>query len=471
MVEFGSLIDGKEVTSGEWLESRDPWTGEALGRVSIAHWNDIDRALEIAHRGWLNPPPPSERADSANNVAELIKEHQIDLVSLLIAETGKPYQFALGEVERLERTFRLASQGGDVLKDEVLDLSYDPRSNDYAGRWRRFAIGPVLGFVPYNWPLNLAAHKLAPALIAGCPVVFKLSSLTPLSSYALCKLLIEGGVRKDFVCAFYASNELAQQALKDDRIKMLSFTGSPKVGWMLKSLVNTKKVLLELGGNAPVIVEPDADLRLAAKRSLISGFGYAGQVCISAQNIFVHESVYNVFQEIILEELQLIVSGNPRDENTINGPLIDENAKKKVVDMINGAVSLGAIKHEAQAEEHPLLIPPTILENVPETAPAFCEEIFGPVLTLNKYSSLDELIKKLNAGKYRLHASIFTSSSDTAEKCFDELRYGGVIHNESPSLRFDSMPYGGEGESGFGREGVRFAIEEMTVPKSFLWRK
>lgn len=471
MVEFGSLIDGKEVTSGDWLESHDPWTGEVIGRISIANWDEIDKALEIAHQAWLNPPPLSERLDAANNVTELIKEHQTDLVNLLIAETGKPYQFALGEVERLERTFRLASQGGDFLNDEILDLSYDPRNQGFAGKWGRFAIGPVLGFVPYNWPLNLAAHKLAPALIAGCPVVFKLSSLTPLSSYALCKLLIEGGAREDFVCAFYISNELAQRTLKDDRIKMLSFTGSPKVGWMLKSLANKKKVLLELGGNAPVIVEPDADLRLAAKRSAISGFGYAGQVCISAQNIFVHEKVYNVFQEIILEELQTIVSGNPRNENTINGPLIDENAKKKVVDMVNHAVSLGATKHEAQADEHPLLISPTILENVPETAPAFCEEVFGPVLTLNKYDDLDSLINKLNAGRYRLHASIFTSSSETAEKCFRELHYGGVIYNESPSLRFDSMPYGGEGDSGFGREGVRFAIEEMTVPKSFLWRK
>ncbi|HWP31112.1 MAG TPA: aldehyde dehydrogenase family protein [Fimbriimonadales bacterium] len=472
MIEFGSLICGKEEISGSWLDSYDPWTGEKLGRVAEATPEQIESALAIAEEAWENPPPLEERKAVVAQMAELVNEHRSWLVDLLIQETGKPKQFAIGEVERLERTFRLSTEITDELRDRPLDLSYDPRGEQFAGLWNRFPVGPILAFVPYNWPYNLAAHKLAPAMIAGCPILLKVSPLAPLCSFALGKLLIEAGAPKGFIAVMHISNENAQNALKHERIKMLSFTGSPRVGWMLKELAQKKKVLLELGGNAPVIVEADANLDLAAQRSAYSGYGYAGQVCISAQNVFVHRDVYNEFREKLIRYTEETVTGDPRKEDCVCGPLISEEAAKTIQEKIESAVKRGAkIIAQAKAEKHPRLLPPTLVENPPPDEPVFCEEIFGPVLTLNSYVELDSLIETLNRGRYRLQASLFTSNDSTADKAYRTLRYGALVCNESPSLRFDSMPYGGEGESGFGREGVRFALEEMTSPRTFLWRK
>jgi len=472
MVEFGSLICGKEVPSESWLDSIDPWTGEKLGRVAEATPQHIEFALEVAEEAWENPPPLEERKEIVVRMAELVNEHRNWLVDSLIQETGKPRQFAIGEVERLERTFRLSAELTDELRDRLLDLSYDPRGEQFSGLWNRFPVGPVLAFVPYNWPFNLAAHKLAPGMIAGCPILLKVSPLAPLCSLALGKLLIEAGAPKGFIAVLHMSNDNAQSTLEDKRIKMLSFTGSPRVGWMLKELAQKKKTLLELGGNAPVIVEADADLDLAAKRSAYSGYGYAGQVCISAQNIFVHRDVYNDFREKLIHYTEQTVTGDPRREDCVCGPLITEEAAKTIRGKIESAVKRGAkIIAQAKAEKHPRLIPPTLVEKPPVDEPLFCEEIFGPVLTLNSYEDLDSLIDNLNRGRYRLQASLFTKNDSLADKAYRTLRYGTLVCNESPSLRFDSMPYGGEGESGFGREGVRFALEEMTTPRTFLWRK
>ncbi len=472
LVEFGSLVGGSWETSGEWLASVNPWTGEEIGRCSVATAQHLERALEGAVRSWQSPIPLEERVAIVERCADLIADRQEELVSLLIAETGKPRLFAVSEVQRLERTFRLASKVEGVLGEISLDLSYDPRGLHFRGLWRRFPVGPILAFVPYNWPYNLAGHKLAPAIVSGCPVILKVSPLAPLCSFSLASLLMEAGVPKGFLSVLHLSNELAQSAVKDDRVRMLSFTGSARVGWMLKDLAPRKKVLLELGGNAPVLVEPDADLALMAERVSLSGYGYAGQVCISAQNVFVHESIYEAAKRHLADATERTVVGDPRRDDVVCGPLISEEALRKVRERVADALDLGArIVAQAPSEVHPRVMSPTLVENVPLASELVCEEIFGPVLTLSSYRALDDVLEHLNRGRYRLHASIFTDSEKVARRVFYVLRYGGVIWNDSPSVRFDSMPYGGEGESGFGREGVRFALEEMTSPRVFLMRR
>lgn len=469
MDEKPMIVAGRQVAFGERLESRNPWSGEVLGSIPLAADENIETALNGATAAWENPPPLDERIAVCKNVADAIKEKQSQFVDLLIRETGKPKQFAIGEVERMERTFRLASQAGDEMQSKTLDLGFDPRGKDFEGTWQRFPVGPIIGFVPYNWPLNLAAHKLAPAIVAGCPVIMKVSQLAPLCTLALGETLLDSGMQPQALSILHLTHDQAQRILVDPRIKMLSFTGSPAVGWMLKEKVPRKRVLLELGGNAPVIVCEDADLELAATRTAISGYGYAGQVCISAQNVFVHQSVHETLLELLARKTQTCKTGDPSLEETVCGPLIDENAKSKVVTRI--ANSGATVVARAGAPDHPLVVPPTLLADVPKNAEVFCEEIFGPVLNVVPYENLQQLFAELNAGKYRLHASIFTNNTETAERAFQTLRYGGVIVNESPSLRFDNMPYGGEGDSGFGREGVRFAIEEMTVPRTNLARQ
>ncbi|MCH8275750.1 MAG: aldehyde dehydrogenase family protein [Armatimonadetes bacterium] len=471
VTEAGAIVAGEECATGEWLESGDPWTNETIGRCAVSNWEQCDRALEAAINAWESPPPLPDRVRAAVRAADLIADRQAELTDLLMRETGKPTQMALGEVQRLERTFRLASESANELDDRPLDLSFDPRGSGVAGSWRRFAAGPVMAFVPYNWPLNLAAHKLAPALIAGCPVLLKVSPLAPLCSFALGRLLLDAGVAPAFLSVMHLSDELAQRVLKDDRVKTLSFTGSARVGWMLKEMVPTKRVALELGGNAPVIVEPDADLERMADLTALSGYAYAGQVCISAQNVFVHEAVYKEAHAQLAHATEATRTGDPRTDGVVCGPLINEGAAQKVRDRIGNAVRDGArVVATAHAEEHPKLARPTLVEEVPRDQELFCEEVFGPVLTLTRYKSLVDLMAQLNRGRYRLHASIFTASRETADLAFTTLRYGGVIHNDSPSIRFDNMPYGGEGLSGFGREGVRFALLEMTTPRALLHR-
>lgn len=463
------IVAGEQVPVGERLLSRDPWSGEVLGSMPRASDENIASALDGAIRAWENPMPLNERVAVCANAADAIHKNQSQFVDLLIRETGKPKQFAVGEVERMERTFRLASQAGDEIFAKPLDLRFDPRGKDFEGRWQRFPVGPIIGFVPYNWPLNLAAHKLAPAIVAGCPVVMKVSQLAPLCTLTLGETLLDAGMQSEALSILHLTHEQAQSMLVDSRIKMLSFTGSPAVGWMLKEKMPRKRVALELGGNAPVIICEDADLELAATRTAMSGYGYAGQVCISAQNVFARRYVYDAALELLARKTETCKTGDPSLDDTVCGPLIDEYAKSKVVTRLSS--SGATVVARAGAPDHPLIVPPTLLADVPKQAEVFCEEIFGPVLNVVPFDDLEQLFDELNAGKYRLHASIFTNDANTAERAFQRLRYGGVIVNESPSLRFDNMPYGGEGESGFGREGVRFAIEEMTVPRTTLVRR
>jgi acyl-CoA reductase-like NAD-dependent aldehyde dehydrogenase len=463
------ILGGKPEFADSSLPSSAPWSGRELGAICAATDAQVEAALHLAEKAYRSPMPLEERLAVCSRASIAILRRKLEFVELLIEETGKPRQFADSEVERMSATFYLASQAGDAMHKVGLDLSFDRRGAGFFGKWQRFAVGPILGFVPYNWPLNLAAHKLAPAIVAGCPIVMKVSPLAPLCTLALGELLIECGMQPESLSVMHLSNDQAQKMLTDPRIRMLSFTGSPSVGWMLKERVPRKRVALELGGNAPVIICEDADLPLAVSRTALSGYAYAGQVCISAQNVFVQEKVFNEALSMLADATVSCKTGDPGLDDTVCGPLIDDSARNRVLDRIER--SGAKVVARAKSEDHPLLVPPTLLTDVDPKSDVFCEEIFGPVLNVVSFERIEGLVDELNRGRYRLQASIFTSNQETAEFAFRSLQYGGVVVNESPSLRFDNMPYGGEGDSGFGREGVRFAIEEMTTPRTGLIRR
>ncbi|MFN8138441.1 MAG: aldehyde dehydrogenase family protein [Fimbriimonadales bacterium] len=450
----------------------NPWTNELIGEIAYATPEEIDSAAANAWTSSRLEVSLEERTRLLATVADQIEAHAEPLAQSLVREIGKPIRFARAEVARTAHTFRLASLQGDLLAEQSVDVRYDARGTNFDVSYMRFPIGPVLGFVPYNWPYNLSAHKIAPAILTGCPIILKLSPLAPLSTLALVSLIHDCGVNKDQVRALHMTNEDATKLLTDDRIRMLSFTGSPAVGWSLKAKIPKKKALLELGGNAPIIIHSDADIEQAVAFTVSSGYAYAGQVCISAQNVLVQQQVFHKVRERLAAATEQCATGDPELPETICGPMINESAALRVRSLIDGAVREGArVVARAAAAEHSNLCPPTLLEAVPATNPAYCEEVFGPVMTIKSFGEFGEAITEANRSKFRLQASVFTSAEPLAKLAFEQLEFGGVVWNDSPSVRFDSMPYGGEGESGFGREGIQWAVDEMTYPRSFVRKK
>jgi acyl-CoA reductase-like NAD-dependent aldehyde dehydrogenase len=369
----------------------------------------------------------------------------------------------------LALTFDLAADLCEGYGMGEVDLSYDPRGPDYSARVERFPVGPVLGIVPYNWPLNLAAHKVAPALAVGCTIVLKASSQAPLSTLALGRLIHEAGCPPGVVNTVVCPSPIAEKMALDSRIAKVSFTGSPQVGWALKERLPGKKVTLELGGDASAIVMPDADLEWATKRIVAGKFGYAGQICISVQHARVHEDVYDQMRARLTEATVECPSGDPMDPQVVCGPLISDSAADRVMEWISEAVAGGA-KLLAGGTRSGRVVAPTLLENVPPHSKLGCEEVFGPVLTLSRFSSLDQAIEDVNSSRYGIHCGVFTRDPVVADRCFRELEVGGVVIDDYPTLRFDALPYGGVKESGFGREGVAYAMDEMTEPKSLVRR-
>ncbi|HZH97714.1 MAG TPA: aldehyde dehydrogenase family protein, partial [Fimbriimonadaceae bacterium] len=352
---------------------------------------------------------------------------------------------------------------------EALPVDYDPRGSGYTCRVERFPIGVVFGIVPYNWPYNLAAHKLAPALAVGNTVVLKPSSTACLSTLTLARIIQEAGCPAGVVNAVPCPSSIVEKALNDPRIAMLSFTGSPPVGWKLKGLLPEKRVSLELGGDASAIVAPDADLDWATTRIVQGAYGYAGQICIAIQHVLVHESIYTDMRERLVRATTECSWGDPELEETVCGPVINSDAADKVEAWRDEAVAAGAVVI-AGGERRGNTVQPTLLEGVPCSVKLANEEVFGPLLTLAPYRDLDEALARVNSSDYGIQAGIFTRDLSVAERAFRELEVGGVIVNDYPTLRFDSMPYGGVKRSGFGREGVRYAMDEMTELKTLVVR-
>jgi acyl-CoA reductase-like NAD-dependent aldehyde dehydrogenase len=477
MAGQGFLLNGRWVTEGEKVSIHSPFDGSFAGETYLASAEHLEEAIAASVRAFevARKLPPEERQRMLLAVAQGIAGQKEEFAALIALEAGKPIRTARIEVDRAVFTFTLAATEALELhnKDEVLRLRTDLNATSAVrtGMVRRFPIGPIAAITPFNFPLNLVAHKLAPAMAVGCPVVLKPAPQTPLTALKLAGLINDAGWPAGGLNVLPISNEVAAKLVSDDRLKMLSFTGSSTVGWQLKAQAGKKRVVLELGGNAACIVAEDADLEEAAARCAVGGFSYAGQSCISVQRIFAQQRVFSQFIDVLVRRVLALKCGDPREEATDVGPLIRESDAARVEEWINEAVR-GSAKLLCGGKRimSGRGIEPTVLTNTSSQQRVNCEEIFGPVVTVEAYEALDEALQRVNASRYGLQAGIFTKSEKYVAEAFEALEVGGVIVNDVPTYRSDQMPYGGVKDSGMGREGVKYAMEEMMEMKVLVSR-
>lgn len=465
------FINGGHVSAEESQPVASPWSGDTLGHVCLADAAQVEEAVATAHAAFqtTRKATADSRAAVLENIAALIAKRRADFVSTIVAEAGKPVTFAEAETERARLTFRFAA--ALALADEGHGITMDASAPGagHFGMVKRFPIGVILGITPFNFPLNLVAHKVAPCLATGNTMVLKPALKTPLSSLLLAEVLDAAGVPPGQINVVPFHHDRIAPLLEDARIKMVSFTGSAAVGWRLKSQAAKKKVALELGGNAAVVVEPDCDWQAAIPKIASAAFGYAGQSCISVQRILVHKDISDSFRDALVAAIrEKIVVGDPREAATIVGPMINPGERAKILDWIKAAEARGArLLTPLRVEGHSVL-GPVLLENVPSDCAVLCEEAFAPLAVLQTYDSFPEALEIVNDSAFGLQAGVFTSDIRKALLAFEELEVGGVLVGQVPTFRVENMPYGGVKESGFGREGVRYAMEEMTEPRSLV---
>lgn len=453
------------------LEVRDKYTGEVVTRVAMADADAIERAIAAASAAApaMRRLASYQRQDILLHCVRRLTEEREFLAQMLRVEGGKALAHARGEVARLIDTFRIAAEESVRIGGEVLPLDITARAADYRGMWRRVPIGPCSFITPFNFPLNLAAHKIAPAIAAGCPFVLKPGPRTPLGALFLGSILAETALPPGAFSIVPCSIAAAAPLVEDDRLNLLSFTGSQRVGWDMKARAGRKKVVLELGGNAACVVDADADLEDAAARITIGGFYHAGQSCIGVQRVLIHRDVYEETKALLVAAANAVVTGDPREEETFLGPMIDAREAERVESWIRAAEAAGATVLCGGTRDG-AMVTATILEGVPKDQAAWCSEIFGPVIVLRPFASFDEALAEVNDSPFGLQAGIFTRDIYKAHRAWDELEVGGVIIGDIPSWRVDHMPYGGVKESGFGREGLRYAIEDMTEIRLMVLR-
>ncbi len=449
----------------------DKYSGRPATRVAVADPTAIDRAIGLAceaARPMAEMLGHRRQAVLAHCVRRFA-EREDELARSLCIEAGKPIRDSRGEVARLIDTFRIAAEECVRLTGEVMPLDRTPRAEGYLGLWRRVPVGPCSFISPFNFPLNLAAHKIAPALAVGCPFVLKPASLTPIGAIIIGEVLAETDLPRGAFSILPCSRDGADLFTTDERLKLLSFTGSPEVGWALKARAGKKKVVLELGGNAGCIVDADADLDDAVSRLVVGAFYQSGQSCISVQRILVHERIYDDLRRRLVEATRALVAGNPSDERTFIGPMISEKEASRLESWIHAAVSRGA-KVLCGGERKGAMLAATLLEGVPRDTDLCAQEAFGPVAVLSSFRDFDEALDEVNDSVFGLQAGVFTRDLFKAMKAWKRLEVGGVIINDVPSWRADHMPYGGVKDSGLGREGVRFAMEDMTEVRMMVVR-
>ena len=471
MKKINDLLIGKQPIKGtSVLPVVNPFTGEPFAEVCLAESVEIDKAINLAEEAFKKTRvlPSYQRSRLCAEVASGIQDRSEEFAKIIVQESGKPLIYARTEVARSVSTFEIASQEALRLDGEMLTLDITESAHGKAGLTRRFPIGPIAGISPFNYPLNLVAHKVAPALACGNPIIIKPASSTPLSALLLEKIVqntqaIEGSVR-----VLPCTSKNAAPLVEDPRLKMVTFTGSPDVGWGIKKRAGRKKVVLELGGNAGVIVEPDAEIDLAAKKIAFGAFVYSGQVCISVQRVFVHASKHDDFLNSLINETQAFRSGDPLDEKVTMGPMIDLESAERIESWVNEAVAEGA-KIQTGGKRVKNYYPPTILTNVNPNLPVACREAFGPILIVNTYSNFNDAIKAVNNTDFGLQAGVFTNNMNKALGAFNQLDVGGVVINDIPTFRVDNMPYGGIKDSGFGREGIKYSLREMTEIKLLVY--
>jgi acyl-CoA reductase-like NAD-dependent aldehyde dehydrogenase len=454
------------------LAVTDKYTGEVAFRVARADPATIDAAIAAA----VDAAEPIARMASyerqavLQHCADRFRERAEELAFALCVEAGKPIKDAEGEVSRLIDTFRIAAEESVRITGEVQPLDISPRARGYQGMWKRVPVGPCSFIAPFNFPLNLAAHKIAPALAVGCPFVIKPASLTPLGTILIGEVLAETNLPKGAFSVLPASRDGADLFTTDERLKLLSFTGSPEVGWALKAKAGKKKVVLELGGNAAVIVDRDADLDDAVERIVFGAFYQSGQSCIGVQRIVAHADIYEALRDRLVERARGLVAGDPHDRETFIGPMISEGEATRLDTWIAEALAGGATLLCGGGRTGPML-EATLLENVDRSARIYREEAFGPVAILSSFTDFEAALAEVNDSRYGLQAGIFTRDLFKALEAWDRLEVGGVVVNDVPSYRVDKMPYGGVKDSGLGREGVRFAMEDMTEIRNLVIRR
>jgi acyl-CoA reductase-like NAD-dependent aldehyde dehydrogenase len=464
MTSRGCFVDGAWVSGAAKLEVVSPWSGEVVGEVCLAGPGEWEAAITAAERAavTLRKMSSQERREMLEALVAGVKACQAELAQTIVAEGGKPITYARAEVSRGVMTLSLAAEEAARLGGEVLPLDLTRAS---AGRWgitRRFPVGPVLGITPFNFPFNLVAHKVGPALAAGNPIIIKPSSACPLTALKLAEVWGQSGLPAGGLQVLPSSSRLAEAAVADDRLKVLSFTGSAAVGWDLKGKAGKKRVILELGGNAACIIDAGADLAYAARRAAIGAFAHAGQVCIAVQRLLVHREIYESFQAIFLQTIEAeILAGDPAREETVIGPMIDAPAAARVREWVQEAKSSGA-KLVAGNPGAGNLIPATVLTGVTREMKVWNQEVFGPVVALTPFDDFTQALALANDSDYGLQAGVFTPNLTHMWQAFETLEVGGVIINDAPVFRLDHMPYGGTKASGLGREGIRYAMEELT---------
>ena len=457
---------------GQWRQGEttasviNPFNGQLIADVVCANESDVEEAVvsTVGAVETMGSLPAHARYNILQQIAALLYRRKEEFAQTITAEAGKPITDAKREVSRAIQTFTVAAEEARRIPGEVVPLDWTPGSDTHLGMVRRFPIGPILGITPFNFPLNLVAHKVAPALASGNPILIKPAPQTPLTALLLGEVALEAGLPPGGLNVVPCENSLAERMVVDPRFKLLSFTGSAPVGWMLKAKCGKKKVTLELGGNAGVIVEPDADIELAAQRCAAGGFGYAGQTCISVQRVFVHHSIVDVFTTKLLMHVARMKSGDPTDDTTSIGPLIDHAAAQRVENWIGEAVADGA-RVLLGGKRMGSVVEATVLSNVKPEMKVSCREIFGPVVTVTPYRQFSEAVALLNQSDYGLQAGVFTKDINKIFYAFRHAEVGAVLANEIPTFRADHMPYGGIKDSGLGREGIRAAIEDMTEPR------
>lgn len=464
------LVNKPEAPNAD-LKVTDKYTGEIAYEVALADSSAIDKGISAAQAAAepFCKMPPYERQAVLNHCVTRFTERAEELAMALCIEAGKPIRDSRGEVGRLIDTFRIAAEESVRIGGEVMNLEISPRARGYRGMFKRVPIGPCSFISPFNFPLNLAAHKVAPAIAVGCPFVLKPASRTPIGALIIGEVLAETDLPEGTFSILPCSRDGADLFTTDDRLKLLSFTGSPEVGWQLKAKAGKKKVVLELGGNAACIVDHDSDLDDVVQRLVFGAFYQSGQSCVGVQRILVHDQIYEELKERLVKATQQLVAGDPKDEETFIGPMISVKEAERLESWITSAVQSGG-KLLCGGTREGAILAATLLEDVPKDQAVCTKEAFGPLAVLSRFTDFDTALHEVNDSAFGLQAGVFTRDLYKVQKAWDELEVGGVIIGDVPSWRVDNMPYGGVKESGLGREGVRFAMEDMVEIRNLVIR-
>lgn len=466
MNQYKLYIGGEFVETGQKLLVTNPYDNSLVGETYIAGREQLENAIEKALlvKKQMRDLASWKKYKILNEVADKISAKKEDLALLLSKEAGKPLKYALGEIDRAIQVFKIAAEESKRLPKEYFSIDWTPAGEGKEGFVKYFPIGLISGIAPFNFPLNLAVHKIAPAIASGNPIILKPARSTPLSVLELAKIIDETDLPKGAFSVLPMDREAGNQLVTDERINMLSFTGSPEVGWKMKANAGKKKVALELGGNAGVVVSDNSDIDLAVKKCVAGSFAYSGQVCIHVQRIYVHENIFDEFINKFVESTKKLKFGTPEDPNTDISVMIDEGNAMRVESWVNEAVEEGA-EILLGGKRKGTYFEPTVITSTKKEMKVCALEVFGPVVTIEKFTNFSDAIKNINDSDYGLQAGVFTNQINEMNEALNELEVGGIIINDVPTFRVDHMPYGGVKNSGFGREGIKYSISEMLEPK------